>query len=118
LVASQRIAVFNTDEQSVVRVLYLGDGIGDNEEVSGIGDSQTAATHPNGVIVSEGCLMVDEKRSAATFYRSAVKWPVRQSHHIGMPPGGWVVRMNTFECMCPYFTKILSCAHAVELRLV
>ncbi|EGZ18914.1 hypothetical protein PHYSODRAFT_499717, partial [Phytophthora sojae] len=107
---------FNTGEHSVVRVQYLGDGITDDadiQEVSSIGDSQATATQSNGVLLFEGCLTDAEKRSAATFYRSTVKWSVRWAHHLGMPPSGWVVRINTFECMCPYLTKFLSCAHVI-----
>ncbi|EGZ11578.1 hypothetical protein PHYSODRAFT_517027 [Phytophthora sojae] len=116
LVSSQRVAVFNTGEQSIVRVQYLGDGIIDDdhiEEVTGIGGSQAPVTQASGIILSEGCLTDAEKRSAATFYRFAVKLSVRRVHHLGMPPGGWVVRINTFECMCPYFTNVLSCAHVI-----
>ncbi|ETO64794.1 hypothetical protein F444_17788 [Phytophthora nicotianae P1976] len=55
----------------------------------------------------------EEKAVASMFYRSAVKWSVRRAHHVGMPQEGWLVRINIFQCKCPYFRKFLLCAHVV-----
>ncbi|ETP33978.1 hypothetical protein F442_17609 [Phytophthora nicotianae P10297] len=30
-----------------------------------------------------------------------------------MPQEGWLVRINIFQCKCPYFRKFLLCAHVV-----
>ncbi|OWZ12064.1 hypothetical protein PHMEG_00014833 [Phytophthora megakarya] len=87
LVTSERVAVFSTNENSVVRVCYIE------------------------------CLTDDEKASACAFFRKAVKWSVHRGHHIVMSLGGWVVRTNTFEYACPYYNKFLSCAHVICDRL-
>ncbi|ETM36171.1 hypothetical protein F441_17633 [Phytophthora nicotianae CJ01A1] len=55
----------------------------------------------------------EEKAVASMFYRSAVKWSVRRAHHVGMSQEGWLVRINIFQCKCPYFRKFLFCAHVV-----
>ncbi|EGZ21421.1 hypothetical protein PHYSODRAFT_496819 [Phytophthora sojae] len=63
--------------------------------------------------MSPECLTDAEKATAAKFYREAVKWSVRRAHHDGMPRGGWVVHLSTFECSCLFYKKFLSCAHII-----
>ncbi|GMF51419.1 unnamed protein product [Phytophthora fragariaefolia] len=61
LVSSNRVAVFSTDEQSVVRVLYLGGHTRDDEDIQNvhnIGDSQNSSKDPTTqpIRFSDGCL--------------------------------------------------------------
>jgi len=114
LVSTNRVAVYASDEQSVVRVLYLGDRDDDTEmanELSELSELRVPDSSRCRAPISPDSLTDEEKTTAAKFYRSAVKWSVRRAHHIGMPRGGWVVRLATFECSCYFYMKFQSCAH-------
>ncbi|OWZ05339.1 hypothetical protein PHMEG_00022590 [Phytophthora megakarya] len=79
LVTSECVEVFSTNEDSVVRVCYIGDREL-TQSNSGICDAYVVErTQSKGVILSPECLTDDEKSSASAFYRKAVKWSVRRA---------------------------------------
>ncbi|GMG17864.1 unnamed protein product [Phytophthora fragariaefolia] len=115
-VKSNRVAVYATEKQYVVRVLYLGDESIEALKAQDIMELSEAKIPESVMVTARGSvdsLTDTEKASAAKFYRSAVKWSIRRAHHVGMPIVGWVVNLNTMRCSCLYFKKFIFCAHII-----
>ncbi|KAF1778761.1 hypothetical protein GQ600_17792 [Phytophthora cactorum] len=123
IVSTSRVAIYATLEPSVARALYLGDrseDLGAASDISTLADDVSVSNEPRGLLLSPNACKTRKKRRQqplqVNFYRSAVKWSVRQAHRIGMPRDGWVVRIDSFECTCYYFKTILSFAHVIYGR--
>jgi hypothetical protein len=88
LVSSSRVVVYATEERAVVRVLYIGDRTLDGDDIPSLSELSctwmVSSVNSGGLCLTE--ILTDEKKTrAASFYRSAVKWSVLRSHHVGMP---------------------------------
>ncbi|POM60374.1 LOW QUALITY PROTEIN: hypothetical protein PHPALM_30779 [Phytophthora palmivora] len=114
LVSSERVAVFSTNNEFVVRVCYLGDQDGNgemNHNITSLDGDRIFDIGQGGGNTFLECLTDIEKKVACSFYR---RLSGLFGEHIMLV---CQATDGLFECSCPYYNKFLSCAHVICGRM-
>jgi hypothetical protein len=114
MVHSRRLAIFQTENVAVVRVVQQqGQNEGFTHQNAAIENAFARLTTSKTTGGMEEHLARRQRRKASAMYGNAMKWSVYMAHKMKMPILGWTVNTDEATCQCCYFAKMGHCCHLV-----